>query len=138
MMLSNLITADALWFCPDVQNSTLRSFPQCEQSFKTDQTNSVVTYWLWRFDRDEDPVPLDDFWGKSADQCVLDLRQANNPQAGQPSGPSDVELIVDPYFPSTIASLPPDLRGRAVHRGGRNRLSLDYHAEYVRDPRLSH
>ena len=96
----------------------------------------ATRYWLWRFDRPDDPVPLDNFWGKAVDQCVADLRQANNPQAGQPSGPVDVELAVDPYFPSTIQSLPPEIRGRAIHGGGRNRLSLDYHAEYVRDLRL--
>jgi prepilin-type N-terminal cleavage/methylation domain-containing protein len=136
VVLGNLITADDLWVCPDVQTSPLKFVAQCEQRFRADRTNSVVTYWLWRFDRMDDPVPLDDFWGKSVEQCVTDLRQANNPQAGWPSGPSDVELSVDPYFPGTIASLPAELRGRAVHHGGRNRLSLDYHAEFVRDPRL--
>jgi len=136
VVLSNLTTADDLWVCPDVRTAPLRSVAQCAQGFRADRTNSVVTYWLWRFDRKDDPIPLDDFWGKSIAQCVTDLRQANNPQAGWPSGPSDVELIVDPYFPGTIASVPAELRGRAVHRGGRNRLSLDYHAEYVHDPRL--
>ncbi len=136
VVLSNLITADPIWVCPDVQNSSLRSWPQCQQAFRPGLTNSVVTYWLWRFDRKDDPVPLDDFWGKTVEQCVIDLRQANNPQAGQPGGPSDVELMVDPYFPNTISSLPAELRGRAIHRGGRNRLSLDYHAEYVRDLRV--
>ena len=43
---------------------------------------------------------------------------------------------MDPYFPSTIATLPDDIRGRAVHRGGRSRLALDYHADFVRDSRL--
>ncbi len=67
---------------------------------------------------------------------MSDLRQANNPQAGMPDGPVDVELVVDPYFPNTIASLPPEILGRAVHPQGRNRLSLDMHADFVRDARL--
>jgi hypothetical protein len=71
-----------------------------------------------------------------ADQCVADLQLANNPQAGQPAGSADVEFAVDPYFPNTISSLPQDIRGRALHQGGRNRLCLDYRAEFVRDPRL--
>ena len=73
--------------------------------------------------------------GKSIERCVADLRAAHNPVAGQPSGPADVELAVDPYFPNTIVPLPPELRGRAVHPGGRNRLFLDSHAEYFRDAR---
>jgi prepilin-type processing-associated H-X9-DG protein len=44
-------------------------------------------------------------------------------------------LVVDPYFPSTVASLPLDLRGHAVHPGGRNRLLLDGHVQYLKDPR---
>jgi prepilin-type N-terminal cleavage/methylation domain-containing protein len=136
LVLTNLNPCDGLWVCPDVQSAGLGAVPQCRQAFRADRTNDVVTYWLWRFDRPDDPIPLDDFWGKSVEQCVSDLRQANNPQAGIPSGPSDVELMVDPYFPNSISSVAPELRGRAVHHGGRNRLSLDYHAEFVRDLRL--
>ena len=98
LVLTNLNPCDGLWVCPDVQSAGLGAVPQCGQAFRADRTNDVVTYWLWRFDRPDDPVPLDDFWGKSVEQCVSDLRQANNPQAGIPSGPSDVELMVDPYF----------------------------------------
>jgi prepilin-type processing-associated H-X9-DG protein len=63
------------------------------------------------------------------------LRVANKPQAGQPGGASDVELTVDVYFPNIIPSVPPEVRGRATHSGGRNRLMLDGHVEYVRDAR---
>jgi hypothetical protein len=136
VVLSNLITADSIYVCPESITSPLRNLPQCRQEFRSDNTNAVVGYWLWRFDRKEDPVPLDNFWGKSADQSVADLRLANNPQVGQPNGPSDVEFVVDPYFPGAVASLPPDIRGRAVHRGGRNRLCLDSHAEFIRDSRV--
>jgi hypothetical protein len=67
---------------------------------------------------------------------VSDLRAANNPTAGQPNGPSDVELTVDPYFPRTIPAVPAEIRGRAVHPKGRNRLLLDLHIEFLRDARL--
>lgn len=135
IVLSNLLANDAIWACPET-GSSLRWVPQCRQEFRAGDTNAAVYYWLWRFDRKDDPVPLDNFWGKTAEQCVVDLRQANNPQAGQPNGPADVEFTVDPYFPNTISSLPGDIRGRAVHHGGRNRLMLDCHAEFARDPRL--
>jgi hypothetical protein len=136
VVLSNLMTSDAIWVCPEIALSPLRIAPQCRQEFRPDNTNAAVFYWLWRFDRMDDPIPLDDFWGKTTEQCVADLRVANNPQAGQPSGPADVEIAVDPYFPNTVAGLPPELSGRAVHHGGRNRLSLDSHADFVRDSRL--
>ena len=92
-------------------------------------------YWLWRFDRPDNPVPLDNFWGKTSEQAVGDLRQANNPQAGKPESVAEAELAVDPYFPRTIPSVPAALKGRAVHMGGRNRLFLDGHAKWLRDVR---
>lgn len=119
--------------CPSGQGS-MRGVIQVEQS--TDGTAAHLSnYWMWRFDRIDDPVPLDNFWGKSPLQATEDLRSANNPQAGQPDGPADVELMVDPYFPKTIPSVEAALRGRAVHFGGRNRLMLDTHAKFFKDPR---
>jgi prepilin-type N-terminal cleavage/methylation domain-containing protein len=136
IVLTNLIKNDALWMCPEIANSRLLDYPQASQQSRIGDPKSAVSYWFWRFDRPDDPVPLDNFWGKTVEQCVIDLRAANNPQAGQPMGASEVELSVDPYFPSTVPSLPPDLKGKAVHPKGRNRLSLDQHAEFVRDSRL--
>jgi prepilin-type N-terminal cleavage/methylation domain-containing protein len=136
VVLSNILTSPAVWACPEALATALQSVPQCVQQYQAADTNAVVTYWLWRFDRVDDPVPLDDFWGKTAEQCVTDLRAANNPQAGTPTGPADVELVVDPYFPSTVATVAPALRGRTMHHGGRNRLCLDDHADFVRDSRL--
>ena len=81
-------------------------------------------------------MPLDNFWGKTVEQCVTDLRAAGNPQVGQPSGPTDVELTVDPYFPATVPSLPAEVRGLALHRKGRNVLYLDGHGQFARDARL--
>jgi prepilin-type N-terminal cleavage/methylation domain-containing protein len=136
LVLSNHLGSDRIWVCPALLGSGLRKVEQAVQASRPGDSNSVVSFWLWRFDRNEDPVPLDNFWGKRVEARVTDLRAANNPQAGQPNGPSDVELTVDPYFPNTIASLPEDIRGRAVHPKGRNRLMLDMHAEFSRDARL--
>ncbi|MFO1498934.1 MAG: type II secretion system protein [Verrucomicrobiota bacterium] len=137
MALSNQLSADRIWFCPALINSSLRSIPQCVQAARPGETNAIVTYWLWRFDRTDDPVPLDNFWGKGVESAIADLRAANNPTAGQPNGPSDVELIVDPYFPNTIPSVPTEIKGHAVHLKGRNRLLLDMHVDFLRDSRLS-
>lgn len=85
----------------------------------------------------DDPIPLDNLWGKTEDQAVSDLQQAGNPQAGNPEGVSEVEMTVDPYFPSTIPSVDEHLKGKAVHFGGRNRLFLDCHAKFLKDRRTS-
>ena len=136
VVLGNHLAAEAVWVCPSTGTSPLRAEPQVAQSYRPDRTNAVVTYWLWRFDRKDDPVPLDNFWGKTIEQSVVDLREAQNPQAGNPNGPVDVEWVVDPYFPNTVPSLPVAMKGRAVHAKGRNRLMLDAHAEFAKDRRL--
>lgn len=133
--LTNYVS-DRLWYCPAMRGAPFRDAPQASQASRPGDEDSLVTYWLWRFDHQEDPVPLDNFWNKTPEQCVADLWRANNPQAGKPASPAETELAVDPYFPGTVASLAPDMRGRAVHPGGRNQLYLDFHVSFVRDPRV--
>jgi prepilin-type N-terminal cleavage/methylation domain-containing protein/prepilin-type processing-associated H-X9-DG protein len=133
--LQKYIVDPAVWACPALVASDLRNAPQCAQPISTETNAPLARYWLWRFDRIEQVVPLDNFWGKTDEESVADLRIANNPQAGIPNGPSDVELAVDPYFPKTIPSIPDPYRGRAVHPGGRNRLFLDGHATFLKDAR---
>src|SRR5437588_215669 len=81
---------DAIWSCPSVEGSALSSVPQVAQKLSDAPDAPVVRYWMWRFDRPDFPIPLDDLWGKTDDQAVSDLRLANNPQAGMPNGPADV------------------------------------------------
>lgn len=122
-----------VWSCPSVSGSPLGEAVQVRQ---TAPNTTQSRYWLWRFDQ-KDSVPLDNFWGKTDEQAVSDLRASGNttivPQ--NPQSPSDAELAVDPYFPRTIPTTPPALRGKAVHMGGRNRLFLDGHVKYLRDVR---
>ena len=134
---SNDLPSDAIWRCPSAAIAPFRNAAQCNQESRLGDANSNVNYWLWRFDRPDDPVPLDNFWGKTIEQSVADLIASGNPTVGKPAGPADVELAVDPYFPNTIASLPAELRGRAVHPRGRNRLFADAHAEFFRDARTN-
>jgi hypothetical protein len=107
------------------------------QNFRASDNSAVTGYWLWRFDRDSTPVPLDNFWNKTPEAALNDLRTANNPTTGRPASPSDVELAVDAYFPNTIPSVAPALSGRAAHPSGRNRLMLDLSASFWRDARIS-
>jgi prepilin-type N-terminal cleavage/methylation domain-containing protein/prepilin-type processing-associated H-X9-DG protein len=135
IVLNPYIKNTAIWSCPSVAGSAMGNAIQVRQALDTTPNSPVTHYWLWRFDRAEDPVPLDNFWGKTDLQAVEDLRAANNPQAGRPESISDAELAVDPYFPKTIPSVSAELKGRAVHMGGRNRLFLDTHVKYFRDIR---
>lgn len=136
VVLSNEVPAGPVWVCPALAASKLRHAPQSVQSTFPGESQCRVGYWFWRFDRTNDPVRLDNFWGKTPQQAVRDLQRANNPFIKFPYGVSDIELGVDPYFPGTVASLPDDLRGIAVHAGGHNQLALDGRAEFIRDTRV--
>lgn len=94
-----------------------------------------VNYWMWGFDRPNDPVGLDSLWGKTPDQAVGDYQTAANPLSGIPQGVSDLELMVNPYFPRTISSIPSGIRGKSTFFGGRNKLFVGLNAKWVRDPR---
>lgn len=137
VVLEDIMGASRVFECPAITSGPLRTAIQSTQigGVETNATQ-VVNYWMWRFDRVDDPVPLDNFWGKSERQVVVDLYTENNPFIGRPSGPSKVELIVDPYFPGTIPSVPDELKGWSAHLGGRNRLMLDGHVDYFKDDRL--
>ena len=125
----------SLWSCPVAVNSSVGNIDQTRQQFSTDSNAPTCRYWLWRFDRPDDPVGSTDFWGKSVTQSVADLISANDATVGPVSGAVDVELAVDPYFPSTIPTGPPAMKGRTIHAGGRTRVFLDGHVEFKKDSR---
>jgi prepilin-type N-terminal cleavage/methylation domain-containing protein/prepilin-type processing-associated H-X9-DG protein len=136
LVLDPYVRNPGLWSCPSLPSTPIGESPQVAQRISA-ESSAVARYWLWRFDRPDDPVPLDNFWGKTDLHAVADLRAANNPIAGLPDGPADAELAVDPYFPRTIPSIPASIRGKAVHFGGRNRLFLDGHVRFFRDARTN-
>ena len=115
-----------IWACPSWRNS-FDAKPQIGQE--------GASYWMWRFDRFDDPIPLDNFWGKSPEQAAEDLKVSGNTTVGVVNGVAEVELIVDPYFPKTIPSVEAGLKGKTPHSGGRNRGFLDMHAKWIDDPR---
>ncbi len=135
LVLSNQLPAISVWNCPAAQNASFADADQAVQRIDSSSNAPVVRYWMWRFDRPDDPVPDDNFWNRTETESVEHLKIANNPNAGIPSGPSDVELAVDVYFPKTIPTVAPELKGRTAHAGGRNRLMLDNHAEWTKDSR---
>ena len=120
-----------IWSCPAITGTQIGEAIQTKLTTPAGDTR----YWMWRFDRPDEPVPLDNFWGKTPQTCLSDLQAANNPQVGMPEGLADVELMVDPYYPRTIPSVPAELKGRSAHRGIRNRLFLDLHVRALRDAR---
>jgi len=135
LVLKTYTSSYEIWNCPSILGGPMSDAVQVVQALDTSGTSPKTRYWLWRFDRPDNPVPPDNFWGKSPDQATQDLAQANNPQAGVPQGEADVELAVDPYFPETIPSVDPKLKGLSTHDGGRNRLFLDNHVKWLKDIR---
>jgi len=75
-----------IWSCPSVKGSAMGEAVQVVQRLNNTSNTSASRYWLWRFDRIEAVVPPDNFWGKTENQAIDDLRAANNPVAGQPEG----------------------------------------------------
>ena len=126
---------NSLWSCPAAVVSPVGNVVQSVQYITKDTNGPAARYWLWRFDRPDDPVPLEDFWGKTETHAVSDLQSTNDPTIGLISGPSDVELVVDSYFPNTIATVTAALKGRTIHPGGRNRVFLDGHVQFIKDSR---
>lgn len=138
VVLSNDGSTWPLWTCPSALATPAGTAVQSVQSVSSDTNAPQTHYWLWRFDRMDDlsaPTMLEDFWTKTISRAVADLQAANDPTVGPIGGPSDVELVVDPYFPAPISSVAPELKGRTVHAGGRNRLYLDGHTQYLKDAR---
>ena len=134
---------DALWSCPVAIVSPVGNVVQTLQLSSVDADGPAVRYWLWRFDRTNDlgdPTMLEDFWTKTETQAVADLKTASATDStlGVINGASDVELAVDPYFPNTptgATTVPPELSGHTIHPGGRNRVYLDGHGQYIKDSR---
>ena len=134
---AGLVANDGIWSCPAAVNSPVGNAVQSLQigSTNTADTQPAVRYWLWRFDRPDDPVDIEDFWGKTVEKAIEDLQSANDPVVGTITGPMDVELAVDPYYPRTIPTVASALKGRTIHRGGRCRVFLDAHVQYIKDAR---
>ena len=127
-----------VWSCPAAVNSATGNAIQAAQATSSASNAPVCRYWMWRFDRIDDlsaPTMLEDFWTKSESQAIADLQAANDPNVGPINGPTDVELAVDSYFPKTIPTVSPELLGRTIHAGGRCRVYLDGHTQFIKDAR---
>ena len=134
-----------IWSCPSVK-AIFSGVQQVEQATGAAANAPITRYWMWRFDRNDDPADpllLKECWAKTDIQCANDLETYHTVDpAGikdttidDTQGVADVEIAVDPYFPDSIASVPANLKGKSAHFGGRNRLLLDGHAKFFRDYR---
>lgn len=126
--------AGGVWQCPSLSGRVLLDVDQTRQAPGTNV--APVRYWMWRFDRTDEPVALDNFWNKSREQAFQDLRMAKNPTVGDPQSPSEVENLVDVYFPASAPGVEPAVAGIAAHPKGKNRGWLDGHVSWSRDDRL--
>ena len=134
-VLQRAVPTFAIWSCPAALNSPAGNIVQSVQATSNDTNALLCRYWAWRFDRPDDPVSLEDFWGKSAAQAVADLQTTNDPTVGLINGPTDVELVVDPYYPGTVPTAPAGFGGHTIHPGGRCRVFMDDHVQYIKDVR---
>ncbi|MBI5706061.1 MAG: prepilin-type N-terminal cleavage/methylation domain-containing protein [Armatimonadetes bacterium] len=135
VVLEPYVRSLGIFQCPAIAEAGLGTAVQVRQAVSAAANAPAANYWLWRFDRPDDPVPLDNLWGKSVDQALSDLQAAQNAQVGNPQGVAEIEMAVDPYFPGTIPTVPPAWKGKSMHFGGRNRLFLDWHVKFLRDRR---
>ncbi len=135
-VLRQELPAAEVWQCPATRRPFWEAVPAIWQVTGAETNAGRVSYWMWRFDRADEPVPLDNFWAKTRAQAVSDLAAANNPLVGTVSSPVEVEFVTDVYFPATAPGVEETVAGRAPHPRGRNRLYLDGHAAWWRDTRL--
>ncbi len=133
VVLGPYIKNGTIWSCPSVVGSPLGQIPEV---METGFDGTEVRYWMWRFARLDNPVPLNYCWGKTDAQALADLQLANDPTVGYPDSMGDVELVADPYFPDTASGVAPALAGVTIHDNGRNRVYFDGHAKFFHDARL--
>lgn len=131
-----------VWSCPSIAGSPLADAIQVPQATDTTPSAMVIRYWMWRFDTPNFPklgVNGPTFWGQTVEEAVSELKAAGNTTITplNPEGPADVEMVVDPYFPATVPTVPAPLKGKSVHMGGRNRVFLDGHVKWLRDVRTN-
>lgn len=131
-----------IWSCPAALDSPVGNIVQSVQATSNDTNTPLCRYWAWRFDRIDDLSStnmLTDFWKKSSSRAISDLQVHNTPTVDPAIGPIngavDVELVVDPYYPNTVPTVPAGFKGRTIHAGGRCRVFLDGHTEFILDPR---
>ena len=80
-----------IWSCPAAINSTVGNIVQSAQMISTNSADTnapLCRYWAWRFDRPDDPVSLEDFWGKTESEAVSDLESTNDPTVGPSTAPA--------------------------------------------------
>ena len=142
--LHSYVSDTGIWNCPSVSGSAFGDLAQTVQYTASSNLpkNAPSRYWLWRFDTPTFPklgVTGPTFWGETEDEALRDLAASGNTTITplHPQSVADVELVVDPYFPATIPSVPNSVRGKAVHFGGRNRVFLDGHVKWLRDGRTN-
>ena len=147
VVLNPYVKGDAIWSCPSMTGTTLGENVRVKET-QSGLANGLTTrYWMWRFDRHEDPFKLTDCWGKSTAGCISDIDTQNTGPQPEitiyplvPQSEADLELAVDPYVPkcaTSPCSTPASLQGQAVHFGGRNRAFFDGHVKYLRDVRTN-
>ena len=78
LVLSNQLPAISVWNCPAAQLASFANFDPAFQIIDASPNSPAVRYWMWRFDRKDDPIPEDNFWGRTEEESVSHLRTSGN------------------------------------------------------------
>ena len=123
-----------IWSCPTAVDSPVGNIVQSVQATSNDTNAPLCRYWAWRFDRTDDLSARHarGFLGQISKRgpCPI-CNPTNDPTVGPISGAVDVELVVDPYYPKTVPTVPAGFKGRTIHAGGRCRVFLDGHTQFI-------
>src|SRR2546422_2639150 len=69
LVLQNCAGGYGIWSCAAAISSPVGNVVQTVQATSTASNAPGTRYWLWRFDRPDDPVHHEDFWGKTVSQA---------------------------------------------------------------------
>ncbi len=61
IVLANELPAREPWQCPVTRRTAWQDAPAVWQTVSTLTNAPRVSYWMWRFDRPDDPIPADNF-----------------------------------------------------------------------------
>jgi len=154
LSLDPYVKSSGIWSCPSVAGRLSEAFgnpmpdeTQVDQAVNGTPSSPVARYWMWRFDRPTlaTTTTPDEWWAMGDDAAIAGQHTAylaavaagKSYPTGDATGVADAELATDPYFPSTIPSVPSSAKGLSVHMGGRDRLYLDGHVKWTKDSRLN-
>ena len=86
LVLSNYTFSQKIWMCPSVQKSPLRKAVSSVQHMGFTTNAPLSGYWMWRFDRKDESIPLDNFLGENRKPSHPAFEKGSQPIHWHPRG----------------------------------------------------